>query len=320
MPRKKTHEEFVQEVYELVGDEYEVLGKYEGANKKANFRHNICGNEYDVRASKFLEGTRCSSCRKASQTKSHVDFVSEVYQLYKDEYQVLGNYINNRTNIEMLHIVCGCNWAANPTNFLKGSQCPNCYGSKKKTTKEFKEDVCKLVGNEYEVISEYVNAQEKILIKHAKCSHRFSVTPNHFLNGTRCPKCNYSKGEIKIAKWMDEYGLKYKSQFCINKCRHIKPLPFDFAIFDNNDNLTCLIEYDGQGHFQPFRFSKDKEKMLDKLRETQRNDQIKNTYCKENNIRLIRIPYWYYDDIEKILNKLINNEYLEIDETTFLVQ
>ena len=36
---------------------------------------------------------------------------------------------------------------------------------------------------------------------------------------------------------------------------------------------------------------------------TQRNDNIKNQYCKDNNIKLVRIPYWEFDNIENILEK-----------------
>ena len=32
-------------------------------------------------------------------------------------------------------------------------------------------------------------------------------------------------------------------------------------------------------------------------------DSIKTRYCKDNNIKLIRIPYWEFNDIEKILIK-----------------
>ena len=32
-------------------------------------------------------------------------------------------------------------------------------------------------------------------------------------------------------------------------------------------------------------------------------DTIKTKYCKDNNIKLIRIPYWDFNNIEKILKK-----------------
>jgi hypothetical protein len=43
----------------------------------------------------------------------------------------------------------------------------------------------------------------------------------------------------------------------------------------------------GNGHF-------DNE---EKFKKTQLHDQIKNEYCKKNNIPLIRIPYTHFDNI-----------------------
>lgn len=41
------------------------------------------------------------------------------------------------------------------------------------------------------------------------------------------------------------------------------------------------------------------------LLETQRRDKIKNTYCKENNINLLRIPYWESKNIKTIINNYL---------------
>ena len=35
-------------------------------------------------------------------------------------------------------------------------------------------------------------------------------------------------------------------------------------------------------------------------------DTIKTKYCEDNNIKLIRIPYWEFDNIENILIKELN--------------
>ena len=36
------------------------------------------------------------------------------------------------------------------------------------------------------------------------------------------------------------------------------------------------------------------------------HDAIKTQYCNDNNIKLIRIPYWEYDNIEKIICQELN--------------
>ena len=72
-------------------------------------------------------------------------------------------------------------------------------------------------------------------------------------------------------------------------------MPFDFYLPDYN---TC-IEYDGELHYKAVDyFGGD-----DALGNTKCRDEIKTQYCKENNIKLIRIPYWEFDNIEEILNR-----------------
>ena len=60
------------------------------------------------------------------------------------------------------------------------------------------------------------------------------------------------------------------------------------------------IEFDGDQHFY------DKGDFSNSLEYIQNHDEIKNKYCAENNIKLIRIPYWKYPKIETILNQELN--------------
>ena len=39
-----------------------------------------------------------------------------------------------------------------------------------------------------------------------------------------------------------------------------------------------------------------------------RSNKRKNTYCLKNKIPLLRIPYWEFDNIEKILNEALVNK------------
>lgn len=62
---KKDTYKFKQEVYELVGNEYIVLGHYVGANEKIKIQHNCdkCNNNvWEITPSWFLRGVRCPRC------------------------------------------------------------------------------------------------------------------------------------------------------------------------------------------------------------------------------------------------------------------
>ena len=64
-------------------------------------------------------------------------------------------------------------------------------------------------------------------------------------------------------------------------------------------NLLYLIEYDGEFHYQDI-FKDGSFEIL------QSHDKYKNDYCKRIDIKLIRIPYWKYDNIKTILKEVLN--------------
>ena len=80
-------------------------------------------------------------------------------------------------------------------------------------------------------------------------------------------------------------------------------LKFDLYLPEYN----LCIEYDGEQHFEPVRFAGCSiENATQAFENTKINDQIKNEYCKNNNISLLRIPYWDFKNIEEILEKELN--------------
>lgn len=116
-----------------------------------------------------------------------------------------------------------------------------------------------------------------------------------------CPKCSSSKGENKVRKYLLNNNINFIEQYRFEDCKNINSLPFDFYI----PSLNTAIEYDGRQHFEIVSFSKDKNKNIENFKRCQQNDQIKTQYCKNNNIKLIRIPYTDFNNIEDILNKEI---------------
>lgn len=188
---KFTTDKFKLRVYDLVGDEYTVLGEYVNAKTKILIQHNACGNIYEVRPDNFLSGNRCPKCKRPNYNRDTRQFKEEVNELVKNEYSILSEYTRADEKIVMEHNKCGYKWKITPQSFLNGTRCPKCSGNiKNKTTEYFKEEVKELVGDEYTILGEYINNNTKIAIKHNKCGHEYKVTPDNFLRGRRCPQCN----------------------------------------------------------------------------------------------------------------------------------
>ena len=313
--KKKTTEEFKSEVSSLVGDEYSVLGEYVNSKTKIKIRHNsenCSNNEFEMIPNAFLSGQRCRKCgiskRVKSITKTHSEFISDFHKIFdKEEYEVLGLYKDSHTRIEVLHKVCGNRNMMLPYNLLYSkASCLNCKvknnGIKqRKSTDNFKEEVYKLVSDEYTVLGEYTTAVNKISIKHNVCNNEYDVTPNKFLLGRRCPRCNDSKGEKEINKLLNELLLDFKPQYTFSDCKNKYVLPFDFAVF--KDDSIYIIEYHGEQHYEAYDFyGGEKGFEYRKL-----NDKIKKDYCESNNIKFLEIPYWEFDNLQKIVTEFLND-------------
>lgn len=133
-----------------------------------------------------------------------------------------------------------------------------------------------------------------------ECGNEIEVPSNDLVtNNTSSCGCIKSKGEEKIQKILDEYGIIYKREHTFKDLRGVGGglLRFDFAIFSPEGKLYCLIEYDGIQHFDEdnYFFSKS----------TQQHDQMKNDYCVKNNIILKRINK--DTDIEKTLQSILTS-------------
>ena len=188
MVKRKTDEEFQQQVFSLVGNEYTFLDKYVNAKTKLRVKHSGCGNVYSVSPHNFLTGKRCPYCF-GTPKKNDEQFKQEVYGLVCNEYTFLDPYVNNKAKLRVKHNECGNVYKVRASSFLKGRRCPYCAGLVKKTDEEFKREINILVGDEYTFLDKYVNAITKLRVKHNKCNHVYYVAPAKFLAGNRCPYC-----------------------------------------------------------------------------------------------------------------------------------
>ena len=153
-------------------------------------------------------------------------------------------------------------------------------------------------GVEKFIQEDYIKSIIKVGCKTNK-SHIFKIRFSNFKYDNRgCPLCNESKGEQRIEEILIENNIKYVYQYKFKNCKFKQQLPFDFYL----PQYDILIEFDGEQHYQIIEYFGGLDGFIDrKIRDT-----IKNIYCQQNNIKLIRIPYWDFDNIEDILIKELN--------------
>ena len=198
MARKKTHDEFIQELKYYFGNEFKLKGQFTGSKEPHTFIHR-CGKEITVAQPHkiFYRGLTCPCCKFDITNKDDILFYLKDY--YNNEYKLKLSAKNIQLTSEVLvtHKVCGKQYKSTLKDFFfKKDVCKDCdKETYSMSNKKFAQQIKERVGDEYELIGGNVTSMlSHGLIKHNVCGHQYKATPNTFLyKNRRCPKCSAKK-------------------------------------------------------------------------------------------------------------------------------
>lgn len=290
--------EFIKRAKKVHGDRYDYnLVNY--INNRTNVKI-ICEEHGVFKQIPFIHtGKQKSGCRKCLiefQTKTNDNFIESAIKVHEDEYDYsLVDYKNNKIKVNIICKDHGNFKLTYREHITNKQKCPYCNGSKR-NTEQFIKKCIKIHGDKYNYDGvNYINSRTKVDII---CDNHglFTQSPNSHLNGGKgCPICNHSKGENIIKQYLDKINIEYIEQKTFNKCEFKKELRFYFYL----PNYNICIEYDGKQHFESIEYFGGDERFKKQLK----CDEIKNKYCRNNNIKLIRIPYYNFKNINTILKR-----------------
>lgn len=277
-----------------------------------------CGEHFKTTFQMFnLKNKR--QCNKCSRINSSVkqslgyDYVKSFIESVSDSNCKLlsKDYTNNR---QKLSIECGCGKIFDVCfDKFKNRQkrsCNDCSNNKISESQTFGyQYIKKYIKSESDctiVSSKYDGCYEDIDIK-CHCDTTYTTTFANFKSskGKQCRRCSnlYSHGEDMVEKCLIDIGLEYDTQVVYNDLRSDNGkyfLRFDFIV-KIEDSLFC-IEFDGRQHFEPIEYFGGNKS----FKQVQKNDNRKNTYCNNNNISLLRIPYYEIDNVEFLVTNFLN--------------
>lgn len=282
----KTTEQFISEAEEIWKGKYDYsITEYKGALKKLKIIYE--GVIFEQVATSHLQGLSCEKLL----TKEN--FIRKSIKKHGKKYDYsLVKYVSG--NIPVLIGYKGVYYQQNPYNHLSGS-CPENIGlSIRKTTRKFIQESNLIHDFKYNYDkTDYIKNQIKVIIT---CPEHgdFTQTPLSHIQGCGCPHCSESKGEKAIYKYLDKNNISYYRQHKFEDCRNIHQLPFDFYI----PSIRTIIEFDGKQHYEPMSHFGG----IEAYERLKVNDNIKNEYCEDNYIDLVRIRYDSIDNIVSILD------------------
>lgn len=282
----KTTEQFIKEAKEIWGDKYDYsLTNYKGATKSLKVIFD--GIIFEQIASSHLRGM-------APELNMNRDwFIKRAKDKWGDKYDYsLVEYKDCKKKVKIIYKKTGEIFEQTPHLHLHRAP-ENIRLAIRKTTEQFikEANIIHDFRFSYEKTN-YIKNQIKVIIN-CPIHGDFEQRPLSHLQGNGCPNCSESKGEKIIAKYLDKNNISYYRQHKFDDCKNIFQLPFDFYI---PKYRTC-IEFDGKQHYEPADFFGGIE-AFEKLK---KNDRIKDDYCEDNFINIIRIRYDQIDDIYHIL-------------------
>lgn len=146
------------------------------------------------------------------------------------------------------------------------------------------------------------NRNHALWLCQCDCGNQCIKSGRHLvdLTSTSCGCNSTSSGENLIEKYLDEHNIKYQREYTFpDLYGNVRQLRFDFGIFNENSELTCLIEYQGEQHFKASFGLKEED-----LQRQIEYDKKKQDYANKINIPLIIIPY---TDKEVMIEKYLVN-------------
>lgn len=319
--RNKTTEVFKEELFKI-NPNIVILDEYISAKEPMRCKCKIDGTEWVSTANRLLKGAGCPECGRIASnqnsTKTNEKFLLQLKAVNEDIIPS-EEYVQARTKIWVSCKVCGHKWQVTPDTLLQNGSCPECtkielHNKQAKSNEQFLKELAE-ANPTLIPLEPYYNDHTKILVRCSVHNYEWYVAPNKILHRhTGCPKCVAYKNEQKLFSILKKYGYEVEPQKRFKDCKDKKPLPFDAYV----EELNLLIEYDGEQHYIPIRRGNMSYKQaVEQLRIVQKHDEIKNQYCLDNNILLIRIPYWESDNMELfLLSKL--KEYNLINNTKLI--
>ena len=168
---------------------------------------------------------------------------------------------------------------------------------RKKTHEEFIEEM-NIKNPNIEILGKYKGAKIHIEYRCKICNHKDKMRPDNLLSEKGCPLCNTSKGEKRILKYLNENNIEYIYQMFYSNLRGFGNglLSYDFYL----PTYNLLIEYQGEYHDNTVPYQTDFDFAMQ-----QEHDRRKREYAEKNNIRLLEIWYWDFNNIEEILDTII---------------
>lgn len=297
-----SQKDFENRVLSVQGNWIKVLGKYVNARTPIEVTCKKCGLIWYPSPYVLTHKVACKLCphqiiRNAEQAKHYFSFIQN------KEFKMISMFKGYNNKVKIRDCLTGEEfWArygyAVSVKLQHVKRKPAVTKKRKihyikdntLTQRQFEKRVSEKQKGRFKVLSKYVSSKGKV---------KALFIPQHEIKWFSTDELLYryylgesSQGEDCIASYLKAKNLTFEREYSISNCKDKRPLPFDFAVFNKDGSLNCLIEYQGCQHFiNPFQYCKGDFINKESVLSVQKHDTMKSFFCQEHGIKLIRIDH-----------------------------
>ena len=293
---------------------------------KIKLKCDYCGCEYEKMYAEYYKSHQYNTkdacnkieCKRTKGVESlKAKMIDDLWdklekKMEKENYVLLStkeDYIGSNSKIRYICSMHGEQFSTYGNLINNDCGCIKCgYESTINKNKNSIEKVMNIIesefGNTWINPNEYKNAHEhNIKILCGCCGENIFTTSyrNYKKGQKRCAFCSSSMSlqEKYIYDYLEKCNISFIFQKTFPDLKDIKYLIYDFFLPEYN----LCIEYDGEQHYNTHFYETMPINPLSTFELTQKHDQMKTQYCIDNNIELLRIPYWSENHIEEIIQE-----------------
>lgn len=312
----KSHEKFIEDVRNI-NPNIEIIGEYINVDTKVKARCLIDGYIWDADPRKLLRGVRCSVCANRNVVVGVNDVAttrSDLVRYFKNKDESIKYTSGSMQIIDVVCPECGYEDRIRIGTLSRfGFSCNGCYekkyGRKRVPHGYWNEDTMRKYLNEkypgYKLLDIRTADDDGYLKVFIKCPNDdhdpYWAYWTNIIGGYTCYMCyledSMSRGEHMAESIFKKYNIDFYPQKRFDDCKDKYTLPFDFYLPDYN----LIVEIMGEQHEHPIEHFGGEESFQKCIK----HDKIKRDYLKVNNINILDIWYYEFNNMEElILNKI----------------
>ncbi len=205
---KQKQQEMQKRVHDYSNGKYELVSEYVNATTKFTIRCAEHNDVFDIKPGHYFEGV--VPCRKCRHKKFEDAFYAKALNLYGDNLEFLSAYIDGSSKIIARCKIHDYTFTKTASLISSGHGCPFC-SKYKINSEDYKREVQKRHGNNFTLLSDFVNSSTPVKVRHNICGKEYEIQPQTLLEIRQCRECEdlsrrkYTTDDVR--KIFDSHGM-----------------------------------------------------------------------------------------------------------------